>query len=70
MHARGSLTEREHPDIGTISQYQTPLRYKDIQPPELNDVHGLSEDTDAVLKEFLALSDQDLQNLRDREVIV
>lgn len=69
MHARGSLVNREHPDIGRVASFQTPLRFKDINPPALNDVHGLSEDTDAVLTEFLGLGEDELRDLRQREVI-
>ncbi|MFT7219101.1 MAG: CoA:oxalate CoA-transferase [Candidatus Azotimanducaceae bacterium] len=69
MHARGSLTRRQHPDIGEISQFQTPIRFKDIDPPDLNDVHGLSEDTDRVLQEFLNLDEATIAQLRNDGVI-
>lgn len=69
MHARQSLQTRQHPDIGEISQFQTPIRFKDIDPPELNDVHDLGEDTDRVLSEFLALTPEQLAALRTKDVI-
>ena len=69
MLARGSLLKRENPDIGEISQFQTPIRFKDISPPEIHDVHGLSQDTNMVLTEMLRLTEADIEVLRSKKVI-
>ena len=70
MHARGSLQSRHHPDIGEVSQFQTPIRFKEIEPPALTDVHELGEDTERVLSEFLGLGRAELDSLRAKEVII
>ena len=69
MLARGSLLKRDNPDIGEISQFQTPIRFKDIAPPEIHDVHDLSEDTNQVLTEMLSLTEAELEVLRSKDVI-
>ena len=69
MLARGSLLKRENPDIGEISQFQTPIRFKDISPPEIHDVHGLSQDTNMVLTEMLSLTEADIEVLQSKKVI-
>jgi len=69
MLARGSMLKRENPDIGEISQFQTPIRFKDISPPEIHDVHGLSQDTNMVLTEMLSLTEADIEVLQSKKVI-
>jgi crotonobetainyl-CoA:carnitine CoA-transferase CaiB-like acyl-CoA transferase len=69
MLARGSLLKRDNPEIGEISQFQTPIRFKDIPPPEIHDVHDLSQDTNQVLTEMLSLTEADLEVLRSKKVI-
>lgn len=70
MLARQSLVKRQHPDIGEISQFQTPIRFKDIDPPKLQDVRTLSADTDEVLGSMLGFSPEDLATLRTDEIIL
>ncbi len=69
MLARGSLKKRQHPDIGEVSQFQTPIRFKEIDPPELSDVHDLGQDTASILSEFLDISPNEIDALRRKEVI-
>jgi crotonobetainyl-CoA:carnitine CoA-transferase CaiB-like acyl-CoA transferase len=69
MLARGSLLKRENQDIGEISQFQTPIRFKDISPPEIHDVHDLSQDTNMVLTEMLSLTAAEIEVLRSKKVI-
>ena len=69
MLARGSLLKRENPDIGEISQFETPIRFKDISPPEIHDVHRLSQDTNMVLTEMLSLTEAEIEVLRSKKVI-
>ncbi len=69
MTERGSLQKRQHEQLGEIAQFQTPLRYRDIDPPELNDVRSLGADTDSVLQELAGLSDAEIESLRDQEAV-
>lgn len=69
MLARGSLVMRDHPGFGEIAQFQTPLRFRDIEPPALTDVPGLGADTDRVLTELVGVDERELVALREGEVI-
>ena len=69
MLSRGSLLKREHPALGQISQFQTPIRFKDIAPPELSDPNDLGHDTDRVLTELANVTKNQLADLRTKEVI-
>ena len=66
---RGTLKKARHDGFGEIMQMQTPLRFKDIAPPELSAPPQLGNATDVVLKELGGLSDDDIQALRDAEAI-
>ncbi|MEM7100183.1 MAG: CoA transferase [Pseudomonadota bacterium] len=67
--ARGSMKIRANEDFGQIAQLQTPIRYRDITPPELTDPPELGAHTDRVLKEMLDLSDEDIAKLRRAEAV-
>ena len=69
MLARGSLEKRAHAGFGEISQCQTPIRFRDIDPPPLTDPPGLGADTDRVLEELAGLSDEALAALRGKGAI-
>lgn len=69
MMARGSLNKFDHPGLGEISLFQTPIRYNDIDPPEIKPVQQLGESTDGILTEFLGLSSEEIEGLRDDEAI-
>ena len=69
MFARGSLSRYEHPGLGEISQFQTPLRYRDIEPPALKPVQSLGESTDNILAELAELSSEEIQLLREKKAI-
>ena len=69
MVARGSLQKFEHSGLGEVSLFQTPIRFSEIDPPPLRPVEQLGESTNSVLREFLDLSDSDLENLRAVEAI-
>lgn len=69
MLTRGSLVRRDHPGFGEIAQFQTPLRFLDIQPPPLTDVPDLGADTDRVLTELAGVDERELLALRAGEVI-
>jgi crotonobetainyl-CoA:carnitine CoA-transferase CaiB-like acyl-CoA transferase len=69
MMARGSLTKRPHPEFGEFSQFQTPIRFADIEPPEIQDVEELGESTAEILSELAGVDEAELQNLRQAEAI-
>lgn len=69
LRARGTLVPRMHPEFGEMVQMQTPLRFKDLQPPPLTDPPELGGATDTVLAELLALSDDEIRALREAEAI-
>jgi crotonobetainyl-CoA:carnitine CoA-transferase CaiB-like acyl-CoA transferase len=69
MLARGSLVRRRHEGFGEISQMQTPIRFRDIDPPLLTDPPVLGADTDQVLAELAGISDEALADLRDKGAI-
>jgi crotonobetainyl-CoA:carnitine CoA-transferase CaiB-like acyl-CoA transferase len=69
MLARGSLRHRAHPEFGEIAQCQTPLRFRDIEPPELTNAPGLGAHTDTVLSELAGLDAKEIARLRDAEAI-
>ena len=69
LRARGSLVDRPHDRFGTIAQLQTPLRYRDLEPPPLTDPPGLGEHTDAILQELADVDAGELAALRADEAI-
>jgi CoA:oxalate CoA-transferase len=69
MLARGSLQRRPHPGFGEIAQCQTPLRFRDIEPPALTDPPELGADTARVLEELAGLDAAEIARLRDLEAI-
>ena len=70
MLARRSLERRNHPGLGEISQCQTPIRFRDFEPPPLTDVPALGADTDRVYGELAGITDDELGELRKRGVIL
>jgi len=69
MLARGSLQKRQHIDFGEIAQFQTPLRYTDIAPPELHDAPALGNATETVLADLAGVSAVEFAQLRKDEAI-
>ena len=69
MAARGTLKVRAHDGFGEIVQCHTPLRFRDIDPPELTDAPELGASTDSVLKELAGLDESEIQRLKDAEAI-
>jgi crotonobetainyl-CoA:carnitine CoA-transferase CaiB-like acyl-CoA transferase len=70
MLARGSLQKRQQPGIGEISQFQTPIRFRNLEPPELTDVADLGADTDQILMELADVAEGELDELRSKKVII
>ena len=69
MLARGSLNKKMLPEIGEVSQFQTPIRFAEFEPPALKDVRPLGADTDSVLSELIDLTAEDIKKLRDDNAI-
>jgi len=69
LYARGALKNIDHPALGEIAQIQTPIRFEGIDPPELEPVRALGEDTDSILRELVDLDDRQLISLREAGVI-
>ncbi len=69
LKARGSLEMRPHAGFGEIAQLHTPLRFRDIEPPELTDAPALGEHTAAILNEIAGLDAAEIEHLRKAEAI-
>ena len=69
MFARGSLNKFDHPGLGEISLFQTPIRFADLEPPEITQVQALGESTDRILREFTGATDEEIAELRSKEAI-
>ncbi len=67
--ARGSLEKRPHEAFGEIAQLHTPIRYRDIDPPELTDPPALGEHTEAVLAELAGIDASEFAELKDSEAV-
>ena len=66
---RGTIEQRSHPQLGSIAQIHTPLRFRDLAPPPLNDVPALGADTERVLGELVGVDADELARLRAAEAI-
>ena len=70
MLKRGSLEKKKLDESEELSFFKTPIRFENLEPPELRLARQLGQDTDAVLKEFLKLQEPDLTLLREEGVIL
>lgn len=69
MAARGSLEQRPHADFGQIAQFHTPLRYRDIDPPDFTGPPELGAATAQVLAELAGVDDEELARLKNQEAV-
>ncbi len=69
MLARGSLRKRRHPQLGEISQAQTPLRFVDLEPPTLTDPPELGAANAQVYGELAGVDAEELTALREQGVV-
>ena len=69
LHARGTLQWRSHPTLGDVVVFQTPLRFKGVEPPPLGDVADLGAHTRLVLKELAGLDDAAIDALASADAI-
>ncbi len=69
LSARGTLAPRAHPAFGEIAGVHTPLRYRDIDPPELTDPPSLGNATAEALAELAGVDAEELERLRGADAI-
>ena len=67
--ARGAIATLEHPRLGPLKMPAAVPRMSATPAPELRPAPMLGENTDAVLRELLGLSDQELADLRAQAVV-
>ena len=69
LHARGSLQPLDHPLLGELMLPSTPLRFNDIDPPDVALPRGLGEDNYKVFEEFVGLCKADVDSLKSANAI-
>lgn len=66
---RGSIQDARRADGTTMTLLNTPLRFKDIEPPPVAFPRELGEDNASVYSELLALDEESLDRLKSTGVI-
>ena len=69
LHARGMLQEIDHPELGRLTVPHSPLRYAGVERLPLTPSPGLGEHNAEVLREWLGLDDDEIDELTRAEVI-
>jgi crotonobetainyl-CoA:carnitine CoA-transferase CaiB-like acyl-CoA transferase len=69
LHARGMLQEIEHPEMGPITAFSSPLRFDDDPPPDVRPSPRLGEHNRAVLCDWLGFSEQRFAELEAAGVL-
>ncbi len=69
MHERGMLNRMTHPYMGDIVLPSSPIRLSEHEPSEIEFFHEPGEDNNEVLRDWLDLSDADLESLAADNVI-
>jgi crotonobetainyl-CoA:carnitine CoA-transferase CaiB-like acyl-CoA transferase len=69
MHERGALQWVDHPMYGRVCLMNSPLRFEGSEPLAIKPSGELGRDNQEVYGQWLGLSDQELQQLHDEEVI-
>ncbi|MDY7546876.1 CoA transferase [Glaciimonas sp. CA11.2] len=69
MHARRALEWVEHPLYGRVCLPNSPLRFDGVEPMEIKPSGELGRDNHAVYSDWLGLSDAEIQQLIEEEVI-
>jgi crotonobetainyl-CoA:carnitine CoA-transferase CaiB-like acyl-CoA transferase len=69
FRARNIFLQVDHPEIGLLEIIDSPWKISDLQNP---DRHAplLGEHNDYVLKELLEMSDEEVQELQEKEIIM
>jgi CoA:oxalate CoA-transferase len=63
LHARGTLQEIDHPEMGTITAFSNPLRFDDEPPPAVRPSPGLGADNRSVVCGLLGHDEADFERL-------
>jgi crotonobetainyl-CoA:carnitine CoA-transferase CaiB-like acyl-CoA transferase len=69
MHSRRALEWIQHPIYGRVCLPNSPMRYDGVEPLEIKPSGELGRDNHAVYGEWLGLSDSEIQQLTEDEVI-
>ena len=69
LHARGTLVQTDHPELGEIAQTQTPIRFSGIDPPPIRALRSLGQDTEKVLHELVGVDENDFRYLQSIEAV-
>jgi crotonobetainyl-CoA:carnitine CoA-transferase CaiB-like acyl-CoA transferase len=69
LHERGSLHWHEHPRLGPIVLFNSPLRFEGVDLPEVAEVPYVGAHNAAVYSEFLGLDEDDIAELKQAEAI-
>jgi crotonobetainyl-CoA:carnitine CoA-transferase CaiB-like acyl-CoA transferase len=69
MHERGALEWVEHPMYGRVCLMRSPLRFQGSEPLAIRPSGELGRDNHEVYGQWLGLSDSQLRQLVDEEVI-
>jgi crotonobetainyl-CoA:carnitine CoA-transferase CaiB-like acyl-CoA transferase len=69
LHERGTLSWTDTGSESLTLAFHTPLRFKDQTPPTLTGVADLGENTAAVLEQFLQLTPEQVEQLRQDKAL-
>jgi crotonobetainyl-CoA:carnitine CoA-transferase CaiB-like acyl-CoA transferase len=69
MHSRRALEWIQHPIYGRVCLPNSPMRYDGVEPLEIKPSGELGRDNHAVYGDWLGLSDSEIQQLSEDEVI-
>ena len=69
MHARRALEWVEHPLYGRVCLPNSPLRYDGMEPAQIRPSGALGRDNHAVYGQWLGLSESEIKQLHEDEVI-
>ena len=69
MHARRALEWVEHPMYGRVCLPNSPLRFEGVEPMPIRPSAELGRDNRSIYGDWLGLSDGDIEQLIEQEVI-
>jgi CoA:oxalate CoA-transferase len=69
LHQRGALREIEHPDLGALTIFTSPLRFNGESNSPRSYAPQLGQDNDAFYSEEFGLTAEEIVQLRNRRVI-
>ena len=69
MHARRALEWVEHPMYGRVCLPNSPLRFEGVEPLPIRPSAELGRDNRSIYGDWLGLSDGDIEQLIEQEVI-